>query len=66
MPDEKEKLIGRITHYYSKISVAIVELLDSVSTGDALHFKGMTTDFEEQVSSMQVDHKDVSSAKKGD
>lgn len=66
MSDKKEKLIGRITHYYSKIGVAIVELLNSVSTGDALHFKGATTDFEEQISSMQVDHKDVLSAKKGD
>ncbi len=66
MSDKKEKLIGRVTHYYSKIGVAIVELLGSVSTGGALHFKGATTDFEEQISSMQVDHKDVSSAKKGD
>ncbi len=66
MSEKKEKLIGKVTHYYSKIGVAIVELSDSISVGDVLHFKAGTTDFEEKLSSIEVDHENVSSAKKGD
>ncbi|MDP6388072.1 MAG: translation elongation factor-like protein [Candidatus Pacebacteria bacterium] len=66
MAGEKEKLIGKVTHYYSKIGVAIIELSNSISIGDILHFKSATTDFEEKIFSIQVEHKDVSSAKKGE
>ncbi|HJO89718.1 MAG: translation elongation factor-like protein [Candidatus Pacebacteria bacterium] len=65
MSDTKEKLIGKVTHYYSKIGVAIIELSDSISVGDVLHFKDGTTDFEEKLSSIEVEHENVSSAKKG-
>jgi len=66
MADEKEKQIGRITHYYSKIGVGIIELSGKISVGDNLHFKGNSTDFEEEVKTLQVDHEEVDSAKKGD
>lgn len=66
MSEKKEKLIGKVTHYYSKIGVAIVELSDSISIGDVLHFTAGNTDFEEQLSSIEVEHENVSSAKKGD
>jgi len=61
-----EKRIGKITHYFDKIGVAIVELLGNLSLGDHIHVKGTNTDFEQEVSSMQVDHKNVSHAKKGE
>jgi len=66
MTNGEEKLIGTVTHYYGKIGVAVVKLADAVAVGDALHFKGASTDCEETLSSMQLDHKAISSAKKGD
>lgn len=61
----KEKEIGKITHYYGKIGVAVVELQkSSLAVGDTIHVKGGQADFEQNVMSIQVDHKDVKKAKK--
>ena len=62
----EEKLVGKITHYYDKIQVAIVELFDDLKVGDNIHIKGHATDFNQQVASIQKDHQNVSSASKGD
>ena len=63
----KEEKIGFVSNYFSKISVAAVELTDgTVSVGDNLHFLGHTTDLEATVHSMQIEHKSVREAKKGD
>ncbi len=62
-----EKKIGFISNYFSKISVAAVEITDgTLSVGDRLHFLGHTTDFECTINSMQVEHKPITAAKKGD
>ena len=62
-----EEKIGFLSNYFSKISVAAVEIMDGkVSVGDTLHFLGNTTDFESRVHSMQIEHKSVTEAKKGD
>ncbi len=63
----EEKKIGFVSNYFSKISVAAIEITDgTVSVGDVLHFFGHTTDFESTVHSMQIEHKSVTEAKKGD
>ena len=62
----KESPVGKVTHLYRKIGVVIVKLSGSVVVGDTLHFKGNERDVEEKISSMQINHKDVASAKKGD
>jgi len=62
----EEKLIGKITHYFGKISVAIVELSGVLKAGDRIHVKGGTTDFEQDISSIQIEHENVEKAKKGD
>jgi putative protease len=62
----KEKLIGKITHYFDKISVAIVELSSVLKAGDRVHIKGHSTDFEQDISSIQIEHEGVEKAKKGD
>ena len=63
---EKEK-IGVVSNYFSKISVAAIEITDaSLSVGERIHFLGYTTDFEATVHSMQIEHKSVAEAKKGD
>ncbi len=68
MSEEKqEKLIGAITHYFSKIGVAIIELSDSLSVGDTIRIVGgVDTDFEQVVDSMEVDHKKVEKAEAGE
>lgn len=62
----KEERIGVVLHYYSKAGVAAIKLEDALRTGDKIHIKGHTTDFDETVKSIQIEHKQVSEAKKGD
>ena len=63
----KEKPIGRITHYFSNIEVAVLDLTAPLKAGDKIRIAGgEATDFEQEVKSMQIDHKEVKSAKKGD
>jgi len=61
----EEKPIGEITHYYGGIGVAIVKFNKEVEAGEEVHFKGAHTDFTQTIDSMQYDHKDIKSAKKG-
>ncbi len=63
----EEVKIGVITHFFSKVSVGIINLTDGdLKIGDKIRIKGHTSDFEETVESMQIEHKDVKEAKKGD
>lgn len=59
------KPIGAVTHFYGHLSVAIVKFSKKVDVGAKVRFKGTTTDFEETIKSMQYDHKDIRSTKKG-
>ena len=61
-----EKEIGKVTHYFSKIRVAGIELSDELTVGDTILIKGATTYFQQKVESMQLEHKDVDRAGKGD
>lgn len=61
-----ETEIGKITHYFSKIGVGIIELKDTLKAGETIHIKGATTDFEQKIESMQIEHENVEKAKKGD
>jgi putative protease len=58
--------IGTVTHYFSHLSVAAVTLTDTLRTGDRIHIRGHTTDLEQAVESMEVDHAGVASAGPGD
>ena len=64
--DGEKKLVGKIVHYYSKIGVAVVDLEDSLSKGDQISIEGTTTNIQQAVDSMQVEHSEVAAAKKGD
>lgn len=61
-----EKEIGEIFSYYSNIGVAAVKLTGTLKKGDKIRIKGHTTNFEQIAGSMQIEHKKVDSAKKGD
>jgi len=58
--------IGDIIHYYDKIGVAVVKVLAPIKVGDKLKISGHDHEFEQTVSSMQVEHKEIQEAKKGD
>ena len=60
------KKIGKITHYYGNINVAIIELSGKLSVGDKVKFGDGDGEFEQTIESMQIDHKDIDAAKKGD
>lgn len=62
----EEKQIGKITHYFGKISVAVIELSDALKTGDTIHIVGGDRDFTQPVDSMQVEHQSIPEAKAGD
>jgi putative protease len=57
--------VGHVTHFFSKISVAVIELKAPLAVGDTIVIKGPTTDFEQIVESMQIEHKNVQRAEAG-
>jgi len=65
MTNEK-KQIGMVTHYFGKISVAAIKLSDVLKVGDTVSFQGTTTNFEQQVDSMQIENESIEEAKAGD
>ena len=61
----EKKLIGRITHYFPKISVAVVELSGDIAVGGRIRVEGATTSFEEVIDSMEIENKKVETATAG-
>lgn len=62
-----DKPIGKVVHYYDKLGVAIVDLgSGGLKAGDEVKFKRGDEEFSQKVESLQVDHKEVDSVKKGD
>ena len=57
--------VGIVTHYFNKINVAVLELSESLSVGDRLHFLGKHTDFPQHITSMQIEHEPVEHAEQG-
>lgn len=59
------KEVGKVTHYFGHISVAAVWLTDRLQLGDRIHVLGHTSDFEQDVTSMQFEHQPLEVAEKG-
>lgn len=59
------ELVGKITHFFDKISVAVIELSGTLREGDKIRIKGSTTDFEQTVNSMQIEHETIEEANAG-
>lgn len=62
---EFEEAIGKVTHFFPKISVCIVKLTDNLKVGDEIVIKGKTTMLRQTVESMQIEHKPIETAKAG-
>lgn len=61
----ERKLVGKITHYFSKIGVAVVELSGDVEEGDKIKVEGATTSFEQVLESMEIKNEKVELATVG-
>ncbi len=61
-----EKQIGSVSHYFGHVSVAAINLTDELKVGDKIHITGHSEDFTQVVSSIQIEHSNVQSAKQGD
>jgi len=59
------KKVGEITHFFNKIKVGVVKLEDNLRVNDDILIRGATTNFKQKVKSMQIDHKPVTLAEKG-
>jgi len=64
--EEEGKLIGKISHYFGNIEVAVIELTSALKIGDVIRVVGGETDFTQTVKSMEVEHKKMKTAKKGE
>lgn len=61
-----KQFIGKITHYFTNIGVAVIDLEAPLAKGDKISIEGATTNFTQTIDSMQIEHKNVAKAKKGD
>ena len=61
-----ETEIGKVTHYFDHINVAVLALTGPLKVGETIHIHGHSTDFTQAVSSLQIEHKPIQSAKQGD
>lgn len=66
LPPEESKLIGKVTHYFGNIQVAVIELSKTLKVGDTIRIVGGVTDFTQTVESMEIEHQKVQEAKPGD
>ncbi len=64
---EEGKLIGKVIHYFDKIGVAVIKLDIGLKNGETIRIAGgEATDFKQEVGSMEMEHKKIKTAKKGD
>ncbi len=62
---EELQEVGRVSHFFARISVAVVELTSTISVGDRILIKGPTTNLEQMVDSMEIEHEKVQRAVAG-
>jgi len=65
LSEENVVEVGHVTHFFTKINVAVVELSATLAVGDTILIKGPTTDFEQVVESMQIEHENIERAEAG-
>ena len=61
-----ETKLGKVTHYYSKIGVAVIKVEKPIKKGDKIRISGHDNEFEQVVESMQQDYKEIKEAKAGE
>jgi putative protease len=62
-----EEQVGVVVKFFAKPSVAAIEVTSgTIRQGDTLKYKGHTTDFIDQVGSIEIDNQPIEEAKVGD
>lgn len=65
-PARNETAVGTVTHYYSHLNVAVVQInKGELKTGNTIHIKGHSTDFMQAVESMEYEHRHIDQASAG-
>jgi translation elongation factor EF-Tu-like GTPase len=62
---EELQEVGKVAHFFSKINVAVIDVMDTISVGDKIFIKGPTTDIEQTINSMEIEHEKVKQAEAG-
>jgi putative protease len=57
--------IGKVTHYYDRLHVAVLKLAEPIKVGDTVHVSGHNTELVQKVESLQIDHEPVTEAAPG-
>jgi len=61
-----DTLVGKVTHYYDKLGVAIVKIdSDKLALGNTIKFDGPQPEFAQIVDSMQLNHQNIAEATTG-
>lgn len=61
----EKKFVGKISHFFPKISVAVLDVEATVSVGDRISIENPAGSFEQQIDSMQIEHESVEAAEAG-
>ncbi len=61
----EKKPVGKISHYFTKIGVGVIELSDELKVGDRISIEGATTNIQQTINSMEIEHGNVQSASAG-
>ena len=61
----EKKPIGEVIHFFNKINVAVIKLDEELNVGDTISIEGATTNIQQKVESMQVEHNNLEKAEKG-
>lgn len=62
----KMEEVGVVEGFFAHPSAAIVKLKGRLKKGERIYIKGHTTDLQQVVQSMQIEHKDIAEGKTGD
>jgi len=57
--------VGKVTHYYDKIGVVVIEVAKPLKIGDTIKISGHDKEFKQEITSMQIEHEQIQEAKKG-
>jgi U32 family peptidase len=61
----EKMLIGKISHFFPKISVAVVDLTENLKVGEKISIESDAGNIEQTVDSIQIEHKSIPEGKKG-
>lgn len=60
-----DKPAGKVTHYYDKIGVAVIEIQSPLAVGDEIKISGHDCEFTQKIESIQIEHEQIQKAGKG-